>query len=468
MPPDNIPSAHSGPSLLAEYRERTPKSRALAEQAAGLFPSGVTHDLRYQDPYPIYVSKALGPRKWDVDGNEYIDYIGGHGALLLGHSHPDVAQAVAAQAGLATHPGAAHAHEVHWASIIQALMPSLARLRFTASGTEATMMAYRLAREATGKSKIVQFAGHFHGWQDHAVSGYEAGHSGRGGNKPPPGILSALSESGVILAPGDESQVAETLAKDDDIAAVIVEPTGAHFGATPLDPTFLAFLRDITRQQGCLLIFDEVVTGFRVSPGGFQTLAGIDPDLTTLGKIMAGGLPGGAVGGRQDILELIDVRATAAAGRRKIGHPGTFNANPLSAAAGITALSLVKDSDVCQTANEQGAGFRAHLNEILENVGLPWAVYGSYSGFHLFTNPAGRDIRPSSFDPATVPPAELTGNDAALVSTLRLAMLVNGVDLSPRFSGFLSAVHTEADIEQTAAAFQRALESLIGDAIITL
>ena len=466
MPPDNIPDAHTESSVLAEYQQRTPESRALARQAVDLFPSGVTHDLRFQDPYPIYVSKAAGPRKWDVDGNEYIDYIGGHGALLLGHSHPDVAAAVAAQAGLATHPGAAHSGEVQWASIIQALMPSLERLRFTASGTEATMMVYRLAREATGNSKIIQFAGHFHGWQDHAVSGYEAGHSGRGGNTPPPGILSGLSESGVILTPGDESQVSEALAKDDDFAAIIVEPTGAHFGATPLDPTFLAFLRDITRRHDCLLIFDEVVTGFRVSPGGFQGLAGIDPDLTTLGKIVAGGLPGGAVGGRQDILELIDVRATAAAGRRKIGHPGTFNANPLSAAAGITALSLVKDSDVCQTANEQGAGFRNQLNTILENVGLPWAVYGSYSGFHLFTNPAGRDLRPSDFDPTAVPPAELSGNDPQLVSTLRLAMLVNGVDLSPRFSGFLSAVHTDDDIEQTADAFQRALESLIDEGII--
>jgi len=440
----------------------TLKSRELAERARNVLPSGVTHDLRHQEPHPIYIEKALGPRKWDADGHEYIDYIGGHGALILGHSHPEIVSVVEAQAQLGTHPGAAHQAEVKWAEKICALVPSAEQVRFTSSGTEATLMALRLARAFTRHSKILQFAGHFHGWQDHVVTGYEAPSD----NAPPPGILPSVVAENIIVEAGDRDLVEAAFAQHQDIAAIIVEPTGAHFGATPLAPEFLTFLREIADEHGCLLIFDEVVTGFRVAPGGMQELADVRPDLTTLGKIMAGGLPGGAVAGRLDIMNQLDFNASREAGQRKIAHPGTFNANPMSAVAGSKALEIIGSSDICTQVSNKGAQFRRQLNQVLADLKIKWAVYGSYSGFHLFTNSHNRDLDPLKFDPAEMPLSELSENDTEILALLRLAMLLNGIDTSPRFSGFLSASHGNAEIDQTAAAFRRALELLIEEGIV--
>ncbi len=449
-------------SLSEAFSARTPISQQMAERAVKVLPSGVTHDLRYQEPHPIYIEKALGPRKWDVDGNEYIDYIGGHGALLLGHSHPEIVSAIEAQAKLGTHPGAAHQAEVEWAEKICALVPSAERVRFTSSGTEATLMALRLARAFTGRTKILQFTGHFHGWQDHVVSGYE----GPSDNIPPLGILPAIAAENIVVEPGNRDQVAAAFAQNPDFAAIIVEPTGAHFGATPMAIDFLTFLRDITRENKCLLIFDEVVTGFRVAPGGMQELADVMPDVTTLGKIMAGGLPGGAVAGRLDIMNLLDFQATREAGQRKIAHPGTFNANPMSAVAGSKALEILGGSDICAKVNEKGEQFRQQLNQVLADLKLKWAVYGTYSGFHLFTNSQNRNIDSVNFDSAEIPGQELAANDTTVLSPLRLAMLINGIDTSPRFSGFLSAAHGNAEIDQSTEAFRRALELLIKAGIV--
>ncbi len=172
----------------------------------------------------------------------------------------------------------------------------------------------------------------------------------------------------------------------------------------PIEPSFLQVLRDLTKQAGTMLIFDEVVTGFRVSPGGVQAALGITPDMTTLAKIVAGGLPGGAVGGRKDILDWLDFDVTKATGHEKIGHPGTFNANPVSAAAGIATLEILASTDACARANAYGAEVRAKMNEVLEDEGVKWAVYGTYSGLHIFTNPDGADIVPSRFDAAAFIP----------------------------------------------------------------
>jgi len=453
----------NGNTLSEAFSARTPTSQEMAEQAAKVLPSGVTHDLRYQEPHPIYIEKALGPRKWDVDGNEYIDYIGGHGALILGHSHPEIVGVIEAQAKLGTHPGAAHQKEVEWAEKICALVPSAERVRFTSSGTEATLMAIRLARAFTGRTKILQFAAHFHGWQDHVVTGYEAPSD----NAPPPGILPAIVAENIIVEAGDPAMVEAAFTQNPDIAAIIVEPTGAHFGATPLTIEFLKYLREIADEHRSLLIFDEVVTGFRVAPGGMQELANVEPDLTTLGKIMAGGLPGGAVAGRLDIMNQLDFQAAREAGQGKIAHPGTFNANPMSAAAGIKALEIIGGSDICTQASEKGAQFRQQLNQVLADLKLPWAVYGSYSGFHLFTNSRNRETDPLNFEPMRIPFDELSENDTNILAPLRLALLINGLDTSPRFSGFLSAVHSNAEIDQTAAAFRRALEMLIDEGIVS-
>ena len=281
--------ALSNSRIEATYRERTRRSAELAKEARDLFPSGITHDSRKLDPYTIYVDRAQGPRKWDVDGNEYIDYFGGHGALMLGHHHPDIDRVIVEALGRGTHFGSSHEGEVRWAQAVKKLVSSAERVRFTSSGTEATHLALRIARAATGRRKVMRFRTHFHGWHDHMTAGYSSHFDG----SATPGVLDEVAGSVVLLDPGDEAAMRETLAGDPDIAAAILEPTGASFGLIPLRPTFLEALREATQEAGTLLIFDEVVTGFRVSPGGAQGAFGISPDLSTFAKILAGGLPGG-------------------------------------------------------------------------------------------------------------------------------------------------------------------------------
>jgi glutamate-1-semialdehyde 2,1-aminomutase len=286
------------------------------------------------------------------------------------------------------------------------------------------------------------------------------GYSGHYDGSPAPGVLSQVAAAAITIAPGDVAATRTTFAAEPDIAAVIIEPTGAHFGRTPLAPSFLEFLRDETKARGIVLIFDEVVTGFRVAPGGAQGLFGIRPYLTTLGKIVAGGLPGGALAGSADIMEQIDFAASADAGAEKVGHQGTFNANPVSAAAGIEALSLIAETDVCERANEFGDNLRYCLNAVLAELSMPWAVYGEYSSFHLFANSKQRDLDPSAFEASAVEPDKLIRADPALLSSVRLAMLVGGVDLTPRFSGWASAAHGPDELEATEDAFRFAEQTL--------
>ncbi|MBN9508147.1 MAG: aminotransferase class III-fold pyridoxal phosphate-dependent enzyme [Alphaproteobacteria bacterium] len=445
----------SNSRIVAAWRARTPASAELAGEAARLFPSGVTHDARLQDPYSPYIARAEGGHKWDVDGNRYVDFFGGHGALILGHGHPDVTAAIAAAAPEGTQFGASHPREVAWAQQISRMVPGAERIRFTSSGTEATLMALRLARAFTGRPQLLRFTGHFHGWHDHMTPGYANHFDGT----PTPGVLAGVAE-GIVLAPPGDLPAVERLLARGDVAAVILEPTGASFGQVPLRPEFLHALRAATERAGTLLIMDEVVTGFRVSPGGAQGAFGVRPDLSTFAKIVAGGMPGACVAGRRDVLDLLDVAATAAAGRERIGHQSTFNASPVSAAAGLACLRVVAGSDACERAAATAAALRAALNRVLASEGVPWAAYGTSSGFHLFTNPAGRAIRPDAFDPHAVPIEEIKNPNAHLVSRLRLALLLNGVDVNSRLSGFTSIAHDAADIETTAGALRESIAML--------
>jgi glutamate-1-semialdehyde 2,1-aminomutase len=443
--------------IFAAYRAATPGSATAAEKAARLFPSGVTHDSRYIEPYGPYVVRAKGPRKWDVDGNCYVDYFGGHGALLLGHCHPKVVAAVEQQVERGTHFGASHEAEIAWAEWILKLIPSAERVRFTSSGTEATMMALRLARAFTGKSKIIRFKHHFHGWHDHMTSGYASHFDG----SPTPGVLPGVTTGLVLAEQNDAEGLARLLDDDDDIAAAILEPTGAHGAQLPIDPGFLVTLRELTREHGVLLIFDEVVTGFRVSPGGAQGEYGIRPDLTTLAKILAGGLPGGAITGRKDILDLLDFKVTKAADREKITHQGTFNANPLSAAAGVAALEIVGTTDACVRANRYADTLRQRINEVFEEERVPWAAYGAFSNFHFFTNPDRAAITPTRFDPRAVPAeAFFDKRQAGVVHKFRLAMMTGGVDFSGSPGGIASATHGEAELDDTLTALRKTVRML--------
>ena len=454
---DSLPDqTRSNSGIVAAYRARTPGSAELARQAAGLFPSGITHDSRQLDPYGIYVERAQGPHKWDVDGNRYIDYFGGHGALLLGHNNPTVAAAIQAAFAQGTQFGANHPREIFWARAIQRLVPSAELVRFTSSGTEATLMALRLARAFTGRQTILRFQGHFHGWHDHMTSGYSSHYDG----SPTPGVLPGVAEKSVLVPPNDLAAVRDALAANRDIAAVILEPTGSSFGQVPVGAEFVRGLRTLTQEHDVLLILDEVITGFRVSPGGAQAAFGVRPDLSAFAKIVAGGLPGAAVAGRRDILSLLDFAAMAASGREKVAHQGTFNANPVSAAAGTAALTIIAETDACQRASATTASLRDALNAVLDAERVPWAAYGTYSGFHVFFNPNGRALRPRDFDATRIGMAELKTQPKALVHKLRLALLVNGVDVGGRIGGFLSCTHTADDVAQTAAAFRDSIRML--------
>src|SRR4051794_14767372 len=324
--------------FIAEH----PRSYELYQRSRAAVPGGITHDVRFAKPFPIYIDQALGSKKWDVDGHELIDYTMGHGALILGHSHPEIVDAVVTQMRKGTHYGAGHQLEVEWAEWVHRLVPSAERVKFTSSGTEATMLALRLARAFTGRDRIMKFAGHFHGWHDYAIPGTPLPLA------PPPGVPAAVLGTVAIAPNNDLGYVERALAEPDhNIAAVILEPSGASYATIPLPDGFLQKLREITARHNVLLIFDEVVTGFRWSPGGVQALSGITPDLTTMAKILAGGLPGGAVAGSAPIMELLEFKDDPVWNRtRKVAHPGPYNANPLSATAGVKALRLVSDPAV--------------------------------------------------------------------------------------------------------------------------
>ena len=448
---------HSNSKIMSRYRDRTPGSAERAREARSIFPSGIVHDARRFLPYPVYVERARGSRKWDVDGNEYVDYHGGHGALILGHCDPVVTQAAQRQLALGTHPAACHETEVRWGTLVKTLVPCAERVRFTSSGTEANLMALRLARACTGKKKLVRFKGHFHGWQDHAAFGVDDHFDG----SATPGLLEEIAGN-VLLAPSDDAGAARTLLESrDDVAAVMLEPTGGSFGLLPITAEFVHMLRRVTGERGILLIFDEVVTGFRVARGGAQAHYGITPDLATFAKILAGGLPGGAVAGPEALLERLDFEAAESKGFEKIGHQGTYNANPVCAAAGIACLERVASEDICERANRNGALLRTALNDVLAEERVPWAVYGEHSDFYFFLNPDGLDVDPRSFDPLVAGFDALKRNGKhPAAHKLRVAMSIGGVDVSGKPGGLTSAVHTGADIAHTAEALRESVRML--------
>jgi len=448
--------------ILRRYRARTPRSADQARVAADLFPGGVTHDSRHLPPYGIFVDRAERARKWDIDGNAYIDFFGGHGALLLGHGRAEVVSAVREAMERGTQFAASHPLENDWAERIKRLVPSAERVRFTSSGTEASLMAVRLARAHTGRDRILRFPGHYHGWQDDMTKGYAGGAA----SDTPLGVPSAVAGNTVLADPWDDAALEAVFDREGPFAAAILEPLGSATGQVPIEPAFLHRLRALTAESATVLIFDEVITGFRVAPGGVQAELGVTPDLTVLAKIVAGGLPGGAIVGRRTILEQLDFAAAARARRDKIYHPGTFNANPLSAAAGVAVLDLIADGGACRRAAKTAQELRSGLNAVLAEEGVGFAAYGRSSAFHLFLNPEGRAIRPWDFDPFKMSQAELRTKPALLSRALRLAMLVHGVDLAGWPGGLVSTAHGGVEIDETLDAFRASLRLLYADGLL--
>jgi len=360
-------------TIQQTFAERHQRSAELHQRGIRAIPGGINHDARFLRPFQVYVERAHGVYKTDVDGNRLLDYVMGHGALLLGHSHPAIADAVSEQATKGTHFGACSPLELDWAERVVNLVPCAEEVRFTMSGTEATLLAMRLARAFTGRRRILKFEGHFHGWHDYALIGDRPPF-----DKLPQGVPDGIRDD-MVLVPVELDAVREALRHEADVAAIIVEPSGASWATVPLPEGFLAGLRALADEHGVLLIFDEVVSGFRWSPGGIQDLTGVTPDLTTLAKIVAGGLPGGAVCGRRDVMELISFEDR----ERKIIHQGTFNANPLSAAAGCACLDVVQDPAVQHKADALASELRRGLNEVICRLDVAGCAYGESSVFHL-------------------------------------------------------------------------------------
>jgi len=449
------------PTIDERYVALHPRSAELHRRAVATFPNGVTHDIRRQQPFPLYVERAAGSRKWDVDGNEIIDYVMGHGALLLGHCRAEVVAAVQDQAARGTHYGASHELEVRWGELVRSLVPSAEVVRFTSSGTEATMMAVRLARAFTGRPKLVRFAGHFHGWNDNVV-----GFAPQESTQPrAPGVPAETLSNVVLLRQHDEAAVRDALAARD-VAAVILEPTGAAWGTVPLNPAFLRFLREVTASTSTLLIFDEVVTGFRVAPGGAQERFGVTPDLTTLAKVLAGGLPGGAVCGRRDVMSMLEFRDDAWNIQSRVSHPGTFNANPLSAAAGVACLEIVRTGAANEAADAACRTLVRALNDVIRRSHVPGCAYGQASMFHIILGqeaPAPADG--FAWQWGDDMPERLPHTSPAVEAALKLAMLNEGVDLM-HGGGLVSAAHDGRDVFRSAQAFERALAALRADGVL--
>jgi glutamate-1-semialdehyde 2,1-aminomutase len=438
-----------------KYIEQRPKSKTLYERAINIFPSGVTHDTRYLLPFPTYVAHAKGSKKWDVDGNEYVDFAMGHGSLLLGHGREEVIDAARDIVLKGTHYGGSSELEIKWGEVVKKLIPSAERVKFTSSGTEATLLALRLARGYTGKGKIVKFYGHFHGWHDYLAVG----------ERPPwelnpVGVPNEVLRT-IIALPCDLSILERVLISDKDIAGVIIEPTGGSWAKVPLPDGFLQKLRELTKNYGVLLIFDEVVTGFRWSTAGAQGLYGIAPELTTLAKIVAGGFPGGVVVGKKEVLELLEFsRDEERNQKNKIRHQGTFNANPVSAAAGIACLEIIQTGKPQKDAAGKAAEIRKALNEVIKTFAVRGCVYGDSSVFHIALGAAPMDFNGGDIRyPMIAPEVLKMGAEKSLARLFQLSMLIEGVDIF-HLGGFISSAHTDEDIEKTVKAFEASLKRM--------
>jgi glutamate-1-semialdehyde 2,1-aminomutase len=446
------PPVHVATTIDDEYVHRNPRSERLFQEQSGLIPGGFTHRARVLQPFPIFVERNSGRHKWDVDGHRYIDYWLGHGAMLLGHSHPSVVEAVRRQAEDGFHAGGETELALEWARLVRELVPVAESVRFMASGGEATQMALRVARAYTGRTKIVTFQGAFHGWHDAATIGAVAPWDVPSSAGVPPQVGST-----VIAVPFLDLDIVEKVLEGDrDIAAIMLEPGGLFDDTVPTDRAFLAGLRELASKYQVLLVFDEVITGFRYAKGGAQELFGVIPDLAALGKVLGGGMPAGALVGQSEIMEVLAWKPDPHWQRyRMVPHPGTWNAAPIAAAAGVATLLLVRDAGVVERAIHLTNRIIDGLNAAFEAASLEGFAYGRGSIFKTCPGP-----RPALLYGER---NELTKDIPRLLEgwghrgpLLRKAMLLEGIDLM-RQDGFVSSVHTEDDVDRTAQAMERAL-----------
>ena len=424
------------------------RSLSAFTRAKSVMPGGVNSPVRAFKAVggsPLFVKSAQGCTLTDLDDNVYIDYVMSWGPLILGHAHPAVVKAVQAAAARGTSYGAPTEAESELAELVCAMVPSVERVRFCSSGTEATMSALRLARAFTGRDKVVKFAGCYHGHADAFLISAGSGALTLG-TPDSPGITAGAARDTISLPYNDlDALRAAFAAEGQAIACVIVEPYVGNMGLVLPKPGYLAGLRELTEEFGALLIFDEVMTGFRVAPGGVQEREGVLPDLTTLGKIIGGGLPVGAFGGRADIMNLLSPLGP-------VYQAGTLSGNPLAMAAGIATLRALREPHVYERLEALGARFCEGLAALFERHRIPhYSVHrGSMVGCYFTERPV----------------LDLAGaktSDTAFYARFFHAMLERGVYLAPsQFeAGFLSLAHTDSAVDGTLAAATDALESLV-------
>jgi len=424
------------------------KSESLFARASRVIPGGVDSPVRAFKGVggtPRFIDHAHGAYMWDVDGRRYIDYVGSWGPMILGHAHPQVVDAVkhAADRGLSF--GAPCELETELAERVCALVPSVDKVRMVSSGTEATMSAIRLARGFTGRDKIVKFEGCYHGHADSLL--VKAGSGALTLGVPTsPGVPAGLASHTLTLQYNDLEQVREVFGElGEQIACVIVEPVAGNMNCVPPAPGFLAGLREVCTRYASVLIFDEVMTGFRVALGGAQSLYGVTPDLTTLGKVIGGGMPVGAFGGRADIMDRI-------APDGPVYQAGTLSGNPIAMTAGIATLDLVSQDGFFERLGSATARLTAGLKQRADAAGIPFATQQVGGMFGLFFTGAAA-VR--SF-------ADVMACDVERFRGFFHAMLEEGVYLAPSAfeAGFVSSAHTDADVDATIEAAARAFSRL--------
>nr|WP_314601489.1 glutamate-1-semialdehyde 2,1-aminomutase [uncultured Porphyromonas sp.] len=429
---------------------RTDTSEALFERASRYIPGGVNSPVRAFRAVgltPLYIDHGRGAHVFDADGNEYIDYISSWGPLLLGHAFPPIQEAIRQELEKGTSYGACNAREVEMAELIcTKFFPSVEQVRMVNSGTEATMSAVRLARGYTGRDKIIKFEGCYHGHADTFLISAGSGLA-TFGQSSSAGVTEHIIEDTLVATYNDIESVHRLLEEyRGQVAAVILEPIMGNMGLIPPAPSFLEELRRLTELEDVLLIFDEVISGFRAARGGAQELYGVRPDLTCLGKIIGGGLPVGAFGGRADIMERL-------APLGDVYQAGTLSGNPLALAAGITMLQTLAEPNFYTRLEEKGQAFEATIRPILDRYAdcLSYNRVGSLST--IFFRPGG--VRSN---------AEAKEADTATYARYFRGMIERGIYLPPsQFECiFLSMAHTQEDFDRTASAMDEVLREVLG------
>lgn len=425
---------------------------SLSARARRIMPGGVSHELRYMVPHPIYIDRAKGAEKWDVEGKRYIDFKLGAASQLLGNSCPEVMEAVTRQMTITPYTGDCHPLEIEWADWIIRLVPSAELVRFTGSGTESTMLALRAARAFSRKDKALRIDGHFHGWHDMLLKGAKPGAVA----PPSLGVPRSIADL-TVVAPPDLEVIAGILERDSEIGSIFVEASGANYGSVPLPVGFLPGIRAMADELDKVLIFDEVITGFRWSPGGRQARDGVTPDLTAMAKVVTGGLPGGAVAGRACIMALLDPGRTVEGLAPAVSHKGTFNAAPMVAAGAIAAMKLLSTGKVQDRADAMAARLRDGFNSAFMRRGIAALAYGDSSTCHLYfggTSIEGLSAR------------QIRAAPSSLVRGLRNGLLERGVDFMSFTSCVTSNAHTPELIDEAVEIFDEALGDLIETGVI--